>query len=201
MWRRLQQGESRLEEPSQLQRGQTHQERANKARWGSGRENGEEKLRGHQRASTGFSQLPSALTSQGYGIPPRPSMWPKVGRTYTSGILFQLLAVQKARSPVQGENGSSALVALSPPIFLLRVKGISELERGLAKDAEGWGPSSKSKGICTPTGTALFSQLPSITPVAFIPASCSCLCYRHSAAPRSLSYLDRLCHEAQWDLD
>lgn len=137
MWRRLWQRESRLEEPWQLQRGQTHQEIADKARRGSGRENGEEKLRRHQRASRGFSQLPSALTSQGYGIPPRPSMRPKLGRTYTSGILFQLLAVQKARSPVQGEDGSSALVVLSPPIFLLRVKGITELEPGLAKDAEG----------------------------------------------------------------
>lgn len=125
----------------------------------------------------------------------------KAGQDIHFRILFQLLAVQKARSPVQGEDGSSALVALSPLFFLLRVKGITELEPGLAKDAEGWGPSSKSKGICTPTGTALFSQLPSITPVAFIPASCSCLCHRHSAAPRGLSYLDRLCHEAHWNLD
>lgn len=67
---------------------------------------------------------------------------------------------------------------------------MTEPEPVLAREPEGLGPSSKSKGISIPTGIALYPQVPSVIPVAFIPASCSSFCCKHPAAPRDLSYLE-----------
>lgn len=56
----------------------------------------------------------------------------------------------------------------------------SEPEPGLARDRVGRRPHSNSQRTLTSTGTALSSQLPSITRMAFVPASCCSLCCKHS---------------------
>lgn len=113
--------------------------------------------RGQWRASQGFSQLPSAPTFQDYGFlqdPPRGHCW--AVHTF-QGSCSSSLAL-KGKKLCWGETGGSALAVPSPPILLLRIRGITEPESGLARIAEGWGPSSKSKGICTPTGTVSISS-------------------------------------------
>lgn len=127
-----------------------------------------------KRLPEGFRRVLAALTLQGYGISPRPSKWLQLGSTHTSEMLFLSLGAQKTRSPA-GERMTLALAVLSPPILLLRVSGITEQSQTWPGRWRDRGYPLNLRGSAYPRGQ-LSSQLPSITPMAFIPASCSCLC-------------------------